>query len=233
MYCIQCGVELEKGAKVCPLCGLKVVHPMLKEVLAKEERDTLYPPYEEPGEVSRHGILFIITMLFLIPMAVCLMVDLSLNHHVVWSGYVVVSLLAVYVMVCLPLWFKRQNPVIFFPICCAALLTVALYVCLKTGGKWFLSFAFPVGGAFMLIIEAVITLVRYVKKGQLFVYGGAVIAIGMTMVLIEFLLKVTFGIPMLWWSLIPLAVLFLVGMMLIIIGISRPLRESLHKRFFI
>lgn len=31
MYCVQCGVELQKGAKVCPLCGLRVYHPDLQE----------------------------------------------------------------------------------------------------------------------------------------------------------------------------------------------------------
>ena len=233
MYCVQCGVELEKGEIVCPLCGLKVYHPELEKEISEESKDELFPSYEETPEVSRHGILFIITFLFLIPVVVCLLTDLAVNRHIIWSGYVVVSLAAVYVMICLPLWFRRQNPVIFFPIHCAAILLVALYICLKTGGHWFLTFAFPVGAVLEVIIETEIVLLRYVKKGQLFVFGGAFIALGLTIVLIEFLLKETFGIEMLWWSLIPLAVLFIVGMMLIVIGISRPLRESLQKRFFI
>lgn len=233
MYCIQCGVELEKGETVCPLCGLKVYHPLLENEIAETKKDRLYPAQEEAPEVSRHGILLIITFLFLIPVGVCLLTDLFVNKHIIWSGYVVVSLAAVYVMICLPLWFRRQNPVIFFPIHCVALLLLALYVCLKTGGHWFLTFALPVGAALLLILETVITLLKYVKKGQLFIYGGAFIALGLTIVLIEFLLKVTFKVPMQWWSLIPLSVLFIVGMMLIVIGITRPLRESLHKRFFI
>ena len=233
MYCIQCGVELEKGETICPLCGLKVYHPLLEKEIAEAKKESLYPAQEETLEVSRHGILFIITFLFLVPVVVCLLTDFFVNKHIIWSGYVVVSLAAVYVMVCLPLWFRRQNPVVFFPIHCVALLLVALYVCLKTGGHWFLSFALPVGAALLLIVETVITLLKYVKKGQLFIFGGAFIALGLSVVLIEFLLKVTFHVPMLWWSLIALAVLFIVGMMLIVIGISKPIRESLHKRFFI
>ena len=51
--------------------------------------------------------------------------------------------------------------------------------------------------------------------------------------LVEFLLHITFGLPMYWWSLYPLAVLALVGLLMIVIAISAPLRQSLHKRFFL
>ena len=64
-------------------------------------------------------------------------------------------------------------------------------------------------------------------------YGGAAIALGGYCMLVEFLLHITFGIPMYWWSLYPLVVLTLVGLLMIVIAISSPLRASLHKRFFI
>ena len=67
----------------------------------------------------------------------------------------------------------------------------------------------------------------------LYILGGGFIALGGLTVLIEFLLQLSFGIPMLWWSLYPLAVLFLVGLMLVIIGLCPPLRENLHKKFFV
>ena len=119
----------------------------------------------------------------------------------------------------------------------AALLGVTLYVCLKTGGRWFLPFAFPVGGALLVILETVIVLLRYAVRGRrhrvLYILGGASIALGGLCMLVEFLLRVSFGIPMQWWSLYPLAALTLLGLMLIVIAASAPLRESLHKRFFI
>ena len=31
MYCVKCGVELQKGADACPLCGLPVYHPDMDE----------------------------------------------------------------------------------------------------------------------------------------------------------------------------------------------------------
>ena len=163
--------------------------------------------------------------------------DLKLDRAVTWSGYVCFGLLTLYVWVCLPLWFSRRNPAVFFPISMAVSLGLALYISLKTGGHWFLSFAFPAGGALLLLAEAMIVLLRYTvgekRHRALFILGGGIIALGGLCLLIEFLLHVSFSLPMLWWSLYPLTVLFLLGTMLIIIGLSPPLRRSLHKKFFL
>ena len=234
MYCAKCGVELQKGVQTCPLCGLRVYHPDLDE--QPEARP--YPPFAGDRErVRPGGLALILTVLFAMPVILCLMVDLKLNGAVTWSGFTSFGILAAYVAVCLPLWFRRRSPVIFFPITMAALLGTALYVCLKTGGHWFLPFAFPVGGALCLIVETGIVLLRYAVRGRrhrmLYILGGALIALGGLCLLIEFLLHVTFGAAMRWWSLYPLVVLALAGLLLIVIAISAPLRQSLHKRFFI
>lgn len=234
MYCVRCGVELQKGVKTCPLCGLRVWHPELTE--APEPRP--YPAFAGGAErVRPGGLLLILTFLFALPIIICLMVDFKLSGGVTWSGYVSGGVLAAYAAVCLPLWFPRRNPVVFFPVAMAALLLLALYVCLKTGGRWFLPFAFPVGGAVCVIVETVIVLLRYAVRGRrhraLYIFGGASIALGALCVLVEFLLRVSFGIAMRWWSLYPLVVLTLLGLLLIVIAISAPLRASLHKRLFI
>ncbi len=233
MYCMQCGVELPRGAETCPLCGLRVYHPELKETPEAPP----YPRREPEESVSHGGLLFIVSVLFVIPLLICLLVDLRLNGAVGWSGVVAFSLLAGYLCFCLPLWFRRPNPVVFFPIAALGLLGLCCYLCLHLGGHWFLSFAFPAGGALLLLVEAVIVLLRYAVGEQrhraLFVFGGALIAAGGLCVLIEFLLRIAFSIAMAWWSLIPLAALTLLGVMLIVIGACRPLRESLHKKFFI
>ena len=233
MYCVQCGVELQKGVEKCPLCGLRVYHPELRE----QPEALPYPKRVEEESVSHGGLLFIVSFLFVIPLLVCLLVDIHLNGRIGWSGIVAFSLLASYLIFCLPLWFRRPNPVIFFPVAMAGVLGLCLYLCLVSGGRWFLSFAFPVGGAVLLIVEAVIVLLRYAVGEQrhraLFVFGGAFIGVGGLCVLIEYLLRVSFGIAMRWWSLYPLTALTLLGVMLIVIGACPPLRLSLHKKFFI
>ena len=233
MYCVKCGVELQRGVTSCPLCGLPVYHPELQE----EPEPRPYPRPAGEETVSRGGLLFLVTFAFLLPLAVCLLTDLLTAGAVTWSGYAAFGLLTAYVAVCLPLWFRRPDPVIFFPIAAAAALGLALYVCLKTGGRWFLPFAFPAGGAAALIVEAVIVLLRHAvgpaRHRILYILGGASVACGGLCLLVEFLLKVAFGTPMTWWSLYPLSALALLGAMLIAVGASPALRRSLHKKFFI
>ncbi|MBQ7058600.1 MAG: zinc ribbon domain-containing protein [Firmicutes bacterium] len=234
MYCINCGVELQKGAKVCPLCGTKVYHPDIQET----PEPALYPRFSEGEETFSPGaVQFILGFVFFLPIVLCLMIDLNMNHGIVWSGFVCCGLASLYIAVCLPLWFKRKNPVIFVPVALTALLLTALYISLKTHGGWFLSFAFPVGGALILLVEAIIVLCRYTVGAYphrlLYIFGGAVIILGGLLVLLEFLIKVTFDIPMIWWSIYPLTALVIIGVMMIIVAANKKLRRSLHKKLFI
>lgn len=231
MYCVKCGVELADSEKKCPLCGIEVICP---EGLTRKDEPSPYPPHhgKVTEGISRTGLMFVVTFFFLIPIAICLICDISLNGNVNWSGYVVGGLAVLYACLALPLWFKKPNPVIFTPVGFAVICLFLLYVDLQTGGNWFLSLAFPITGASALIVTAVVTLVRYTRGGGLFIYGGATILLGGLTVLIEFLTSITFGAPMFRWSLYPLTGLFLLGMMLIIIGICRPLRESLKRKLF-
>ena len=232
MYCIKCGVELADSEKVCPLCGTRVFHPDLP----CGQGETPYPPDHRPRaeEVSRVGVLFVLTVLFLLPAVVSVLCDWRLSGGIVWSGYVVGGLLLLYVTVVLPLWFKRPNPVIFVPVDFAAIGVYLLYVDLATGGGWFFSFALPVTGAAMVLVTAVVTLLRYVPSGALYTLGGGLILAGGFNVLVEFLLNLTFHLhDTFLWSFYPLAVCVVLGAMLLVIAACKPLRRSLHKKFFI
>mgnify|MGYP002917525999 CR=1 FL=1 len=144
------------------------------------------------------------------------------------------GLALLYVLAVLPLWFKRPNPVIFVPVDFAAIGVYLLYVDLATRGGWFFSFALPVTGAAMVLVTAVVTLLRYVPSGALYTLGGGLILAGGFNVLVEFLLNLNFHVhDEFIWSFYPFSVSFILGVMLIVIGICRPLRESLHKKFFL
>lgn len=231
MYCVNCGVELADSEKVCPLCATPVYHPTIKQAAVAAP----YPRREPPHETfNPKGVLFIVSVLFLIPAALVLLTDTAVNGRMVWSGYVVGALVVAYTMLVLPFWFRRPNPVIFVPVSFAAIALYLLYIDLVTRGGWFLLFALPVTGGTALVVSAVVTLTRYLRRGHLYIFGGAFIAGGAFMVLVEFLLNRTFGVGRpVFWSVYPLAVGFLLGMMLIVIAICRPLRESLRKKFFI
>jgi len=108
------------------------------------------------------------------------------------------------------------------------------YVNYSINGEWFWSFAFPLVGGITVILTAVVTLIRYVRRGYLYIFGGAIILSGLLTVTLEVLINYTFHITRFsFWSLYPLIVCLLLGMLLIVIAICRPLRESLHKKLFL
>ncbi len=232
MYCVKCGVKLQGGVKACPLCGTTVYHPDIQEKVEPGP----YPRYEAE-QVSKGGVRFVVTALFLIPVLVVLLIDLKENQAITWGAYVIGGLGVVYLALLPNLWFDKPNPVIFFPIWMAGALAYTLWICAKTGGHWFLPFAFPVGGALLLWTEAMIVLLRYCVGRYphriLFIAGGGMIVLGALCILVEFMLTVTFGFGMRWWSLYPLSVLALLGLAVIVVGAFRPLRESLKKKLFI
>ena len=157
-----------------------------------------------------------------------------MNGGIVWSGFAVGGLLLLYVLTVLPLWFKRPNPVIFVPVDFAAIGVYLLYIDLATRGGWFFSFALPVTGAAMVLVTSVVTLLRYVPSGTLYTLGGGLILAGGYAVLVEFLLNVTFHLhDTFLWSFYPLAVCVVLGAMLLVVAVCKPLRRSLHKKFFI
>ena len=100
--------------------------------------------------------------------------------------------------------------------------------------RGFLTFAFPVAGSIGVLITTVVALLRYVRRGYLYIFGGALIAAGGLAMLLEFLLNLTFGVHQtFFWSFYPLAAGVLLGVMLIIIAVCPPLRRSLHRKFFL
>ncbi len=230
MYCIKCGAKLSDGQTVCPICETRVFHP---DFVIPEENTYPKVPFESE-EFNRKGLLFVITMILLVPFILPILLELGWRSDVSWSGYTAGGTLIFYTAFIMPYWFKKQNPVIFVPIVFALTIGLLLFICFKTEGNWFMSFAFPVVGSLGIIITAATALLYYIKKGWLYIIGGTLIAIGMWTVLLEFDIRTTFNAHTpFYWSLAPLTVLFIVGVMLIIIAIVKPLKESLRRIFFI
>ncbi len=231
MYCINCGVKLADTEKRCPLCGTEAFHPDLKRV----ETEPMYPQHRYPApQVNSRAAQIIVTTLILMAALTTLVINLQINAKVTWSGYVIGALAMSYVLFVLPFWFRKPNPVIFVPCGFAAICLYLLYINWATGGGWFLSFAFPVTGGIGILVTAVVVLLKYLPKGRLYIIGGAFIALGAFMPLMEFLIYKTFDRPRFGiWCMYPLIALVLLGGMLIFLAICRPARETMERKFFL
>lgn len=228
MYCVKCGVKLGDAETKCPLCNTAVYHPDFEQ-----DGEPLYPRDKMPAvKGPSKRINGAILILFLIPLLVSLSSDWQPDGRLDWFGFVAGGVMLGYIAVALPLWFRKPNPVIFVPCNFAAITLYLWYINFATNGNWFLSFAFPVMGGITLIVCSIVTLYRYLKKGRLYIWGGALIAIGNFMLLVEFLLHVTFSLPFLGWSIYPLIVISVLGGLLIYLGINATAREIMERKLF-
>lgn len=229
MYCVQCGVKLADTEQKCPLCQTVVYHPDILRAAAQP----LYPVAKMPQKGSGAKALSgAVLFLFMLPLLIGLFSDLNANGQLDWFGYMAGGVVLGYVILALPLWFRRPNPVIFVPCDFAAVLMYVLYIALATDGAWFLPFALPVISGLAVIVTALVILTRYVKRGRLYMFGGAGIALGGWLLLMEYLMTATFDLRFIGWSLYPLAVLFIGGCLLIYLAIHPVAREVVARKLF-
>lgn len=232
MFCVKCGVELADSERKCPLCGTPINLPEGMEHTGRRP----YPSDSEGTEtVNFRGVMFLLTVLTAIPALVCLLCDLQLNRAVIWSGYAAGGIVLFYLFFLFPFWFKRPNPAILIPCDFAAASFFLGYVAFCSGSMfWFWRFALPVSAAAAVITCTALVLFRYLRKGKLYVLGGIFLALGGFFVLLEFLLDQAFLLsPRVFWAFYPSLVCVLLGLAVIVIAVCRPLRESLHKKFFL
>ena len=231
MYCVRCGVRLQEGVKACPLCGTPVWLPEAgDEVSRAASYSDRYPNIDRQKRLT---VMASLTVVLLAAMVSCLSIALNTTGRIDWAFYVIVGILAFYLIFLLPFWFRHPHPMIFVPI--AFLSACLLLLCLSdyTGGRWFLTFAFPITVMLAVLTIGAIALYRYVKRGSIFITGGLLIAIGGGCMLAEFFEHLTFHTSMFTWSVYASSVFFLFGGFLLLVGIIRPLREYLERKFFI
>ena len=229
MYCVNCGIKLADSEERCPICSTLPGGPIPRDTTVPK----LYPANRYPEASVKKGALNgAILFLFAIPLLITFFVDLRSIDGLNWFWYTFGAVLLGYIVLALPLWFRKPNPVIFVPCDFVAAALYLLLIALMTGGGWYLSFALPVTVCAGMIVTAVITLLRYIQKGRLYIFGGGFIAIGAHLLMTELLLGVTFGISFVGWSIYPLIALSMLGILLIFLAINSNAREKMERKLF-
>ena len=230
MYCVRCGVKLQEGVKACPLCGTPVWCPQAQEEPPAATYSDRYPVVSRQQRLT---IMASLTVALLAVMIACCSIALNTTGRMGWAFYVIVGVVAFYLIFLLPFWFKKPHPMIFVPVTFLTLCLLLFSIAAYTGGRWFWTFAFPVTGILAILTIGAIALYRYVKGGSIFITGGLLLAIGGSCLLAEFFQHLTFHTPLFSWSIYAAVVFGLFGGFLILAGIIRPLREHLKRVFFV
>lgn len=229
MYCVKCGVRLQDGVQACPLCGTPVWNPDEQ----RKENPTFSGIYPDRPNSKRYPILGFLTALLIAVDLAFLIFCLKTYGSVQWSGFILLGSAVLYLLVFLPLWINKPHPLVFVPLSFAVVGGYLLYICLATGGHWFLSFAFPVVMITGALTTAAVAAFRYCRRGRLFLFAALLLAIGGSAMLVEMFESITFGHTMWTWSLYVVSGFGAVGLFLLLAALIRPLREYLERKFFL
>lgn len=229
MYCMKCGAKLGDREVKCPLCGFDLPK------LSKQQEKSLYPRTELPRQREDFkGLLLFFTLLLCGGGGAVLAMDLSAGGGVSFSAWVLFGILIFYTAFLLPRWFRRPNPVIFLPVSGVCILILLWYLDFFYGSGWFFPLVLPLAGTFLLMLEAVVTLARYLRGGKLYVYGGFFIGLACLSFAAELGGRAFFSLPVcLTWSMIPLILFSVVGIGLIVIAAFPTFRAYVQRRFFV
>lgn len=142
-YCVNCGVELEKGCPACPLCDTPVINP--REV--KNIPDT--PAYPEivriPKSTQKRFTVFVVSMVMLLPNIVLAVLDLMFWENGMTTIIFGASAVA-WLWFLFPMLWKKPMPVVLLGIDALALIGFLKFCSLKTTTSpgWFNSLVLPV-----------------------------------------------------------------------------------------
>ena len=210
--CFNCGVELDDGLKICPLCGkdsenkseqeqISVnYHPDVIQLDKKENRRYLW---ELSGIIAFSGI------------TVCTLLDLLTGKGLDWSLFSDVSIIAAWVILTLYLFLYKRTVAIIILQMLAILIALFFIDLLATGREWFFQVGLPVTVAGFIAAGIVIVLYRAANLKGLNIIASALIALSGYCIITEIAFdKYRNSFVDLQWSLIvavsvlPVALLF-------------------------
>ena len=107
-YCVNCGVELDRSLKKCPLCETPVVNP--NDVAAEEPIITTYPVEQMEKIVKKLRLISanLVTAIFLTGLILCPLCDFIINDALTWSKYVIPSVILAWCCAVPPIIIKRK-----------------------------------------------------------------------------------------------------------------------------
>jgi hypothetical protein len=138
IICVNCGVELEDGLTVCPLCGQHPGNSNKQEHISRNYPSEIIRLHKKESRRHLWELSGIITFSGI---AGCTIFDLLVSKGWSWSLFSDVSILAAWIILTLFLYASKRT-VIIIPVLMVTILGALLaYDLITPGAQWF----FPVG----------------------------------------------------------------------------------------
>jgi hypothetical protein len=228
-YCVNCGVELDKTAKKCPLCGVEIVNPL-------QPQDTISPtPYPNQtvslSKTDRRYAVQLLSIMLALASAICIILNLIYSRGTSWSVYPVGTFVLVFMAIVPPLLFKAST--IKFISLDVALILLYLFLIDKFCGVsgWFSSIALPIV-LYAFVAFAILYFYILIKQPDKLLFTAVLIILSGFLALcvdisINIYLNRLFKCS---WSLIVLTCCIALAFALYATNRNMRIRNELHKR---
>ena len=141
-YCINCGVELDRTQRACPLCDTAVFHPNCP---VDTESPTPYPQaISLPKSSRRKYLAFVMTGVLMITAIVCLTINFMTAESGPWSLFVLFPCVLFWLLFILPLVLRRSSPYLYILVDAIAIsLYIYSYTVILNSKGWFMEIVLP------------------------------------------------------------------------------------------
>jgi peptidoglycan/LPS O-acetylase OafA/YrhL len=198
--CVNCGIELDDGLRICPLCG--------KDPENKGEQEHI--PENYPSDIiqlqkkeNKRYLSELSGIIAFSGIAVCTIVDLLISKGLRWSLFSDVSIAAVWIILSLFL-FAYKRPLILAAFLMLTVLAALFFIDLIAAGQeWFFPVGIPVTITAFIAAGVIIILYRAAHFKGLNIIAAALIILSGFCIITEMILdEYLNGFVDLRWSLI-------------------------------
>ncbi len=231
-YCVNCGVELEETENKCVLCGCEVTNPM-KPI----DKNKLRPYPDKVDEIAKKAnqrfAAMILSLLFVLPAAICFFLNILYYNDIFWSAYVIGGFAFLWTCIVIPLINKKVNTMVFiFFDFIAALLYLFIIDRMLSTKSFFLGLGLPILILVWVFMELLVFLYQKGKIAGFQIPALGLVFIGLFCVGVDFILNMYLKEnTIVSWSVFVLISASIVATMFFIIEKKHTIKEELLKRF--
>lgn len=198
--CVNCGVELDEGLKICPLCGKDPEDKGDQELRSNHYPSNIIRLHKKE---NRRYLWELSGIIVFSGIAVSTIVDLLLSKELRWSLYSDVSLATVWVILTL-FRFAYKKPVLLTTFLGITLLTALFFIDLLSAGKtWFFPVGLPVTVTLFIVTISIIFFYSKIRLRGLNIVATSLILFSGFCIILEMTLdKYLHDLVVLRWSLI-------------------------------